>query len=486
MNLKSSKTTQAGLNVKKIQKYIFKVLVMGDTGVGKTSLVIRSTEGRFPDPSLLKSTIGASFALKKINEDENNIVLQLWDFAGQERFRAFMKNLFIGAVAGIFVFDITNPITLDDLGSFWIPAVEDAIKVNFTEQPEVAANFIIVGNKADLSQQRVVSYEEAFKARPLIGVDYPMLRLPVGYSKFGDKLLEISLFHLIQDGYMLKRMPKKINNIQFSPSGKGAILFEDSKVNYYDTQTFTTKELPADIYSVAWTSDESAIYSVIYDDVSKKDTLVRLNLEDDSLEKDIYFLRDIEKYSISVSPDERYVVLLDSTSDIQILYIIDMEEKTRKNVFEGYSITLGEWSRDGDFYVFNGMAKDEDISSSWMLITQDKSVESLGFNVSPRLITGAPDEKFYFFSTQNYSLSGDTRPYFSIFENQDESLVLNDLVNPETLSLHMFDARTRQIYLILELTDVITAVPKKIEINWEGSIVRMLVDDQYFDVKVGE
>ncbi len=132
------------------------------------------------------------------------------------------------------------------------------------------------------------------------------------------------------------------------------------------------------------------------------------------------------------------------------------------------------------------MAKDEDISSSWMLITQDKSVESLGFNVSPRLITGAPDEKFYFFSTQNYSLSGDTRPYFSIFENQDESLVLNDLVNPETLSLHMFDARTRQIYLILELTDVITAVPKKIEINWEGSIVRMLVDDQYFDVKVGE
>ncbi|MCD6484063.1 MAG: GTP-binding protein [Candidatus Odinarchaeota archaeon] len=186
MNLKSSKTTQAGLNVKKIQKYIFKVLVMGDTGVGKTSLVIRSTEGRFPDPSLLKSTIGASFALKKINENENNIVLQLWDFAGQERFRAFMKNLFIGAVAGIFVFDITNPITLDDLGSFWIPAVEDAIKVNFTEQPEVAANFIIVGNKADLSQQRVVSYEEASK----FAEKYHMPYIEVS-SKTGDGIDEI-------------------------------------------------------------------------------------------------------------------------------------------------------------------------------------------------------------------------------------------------------------------------------------------------------
>jgi len=186
MNLKSSKTTQAGLNVKKIQKYIFKVLVMGDTGVGKTSLVIRSTEGRFPDPSLLKSTIGASFALKKINEDENNIVLQLWDFAGQERFRAFMKNLFIGAVAGIFVFDITNPITLDDLGSFWIPAVEDAIKVNFTEQPEVAANFIIVGNKADLSQQRVVSYEEASK----FAEKYHMPYIEVS-SKTGDGIDEM-------------------------------------------------------------------------------------------------------------------------------------------------------------------------------------------------------------------------------------------------------------------------------------------------------
>lgn len=159
---------------------------MGDTGVGKTSLVIRSTEGRFPDPSLLKSTIGASFALKKINEDENNIVLQLWDFAGQERFRAFMKNLFIGAVAGIFVFDITNPITLDDLGSFWIPAVEDAIKVNFTEQPEVAANFIIVGNKADLSQQRVVSYEEASK----FAEKYHMPYIEVS-SKTGDGIDEM-------------------------------------------------------------------------------------------------------------------------------------------------------------------------------------------------------------------------------------------------------------------------------------------------------
>ena len=161
MNLRSSKATQAGLNVRKIQKYIFKVLVMGDTGVGKTSLVIRSTEGRFPNPSLLKSTIGASFALKKINDSTNSIVLQLWDFAGQERFRDFMKNLFIGAVAGIFVFDITNPITLDDLSSFWIPAVEDAIKVNFADKPSVATNFVIVGNKADLSQQRAITYEEA-------------------------------------------------------------------------------------------------------------------------------------------------------------------------------------------------------------------------------------------------------------------------------------------------------------------------------------
>ncbi len=143
---------------------IFKILVMGDTGVGKTSLVYRSVKGKFPDPTLLKSTIGAAFSVKKITVDSDNgpieVTLQIWDFAGQDQFRQLMVKLFKGAAGGLFVFDLTDPVTFDDLSSFWIPAVEGELNIDFSQSPEVAKNFILVGNKADMIKDRAIDYDE--------------------------------------------------------------------------------------------------------------------------------------------------------------------------------------------------------------------------------------------------------------------------------------------------------------------------------------
>lgn len=333
----------------------------------------------------------------------------------------------------------------------------------------------------------VVSYEAVFEARPLTGVDYPMINLPVGYSRHEEKLLDISLFHLLQDGYALQRMPKKLNNIDFSPSGMGAILFEEGSVSYYKVDTFERDKLDVltDTYSVSWSAMEDSVYSVIYDEVSKKDALVKVNLADESVEKDVYFLRNVNEYTLSISPDERYVSLVDTTFDIHILYIIDREEKTRTNVFEGYAIQEGQWSRDESYYIFSGKSDEDSAPALWMVSSQNKNVEPLLFNVLPQLITSASNGKFYFVSIGDYSLSGSVRPYFSNFGEQEEALMVDDLVEPTIVSLHMFDAGERQTYLILELSDSIPQVPEKIETNEEGSIVRMLAGDQYFDVKVG-
>ena len=126
-----------------------KLITVGDTGVGKTSMLIRYLQGVFPDPDKLKSTIGVAFFSKDFYIDDNvKIVAQIWDFAGQERFREFMKKMFRGTRGGILVFDLSNRMTLDDLESFWIPQIQEIAGVKFSSESEIP--FILVGNKKDL------------------------------------------------------------------------------------------------------------------------------------------------------------------------------------------------------------------------------------------------------------------------------------------------------------------------------------------------
>lgn len=130
----------------------FKVVVLGDKGVGKTCLVLRFIEGYFAPKQ--QSTIGAFFLTKKmVLADGTNCKMQLWDTAGQERFRAMAPMYYRNAAAAIVCFDITNEDSFTKMKD-WV----EELKQNVAADQLVLA---IACNKADLESLRVISRSRA-------------------------------------------------------------------------------------------------------------------------------------------------------------------------------------------------------------------------------------------------------------------------------------------------------------------------------------
>ena len=125
----------------------FKILVLGDSSVGKTTLLLKYVDGYFP--TLYVATIGVEFKTKKINVDGIDITLQIWDTAGQERFRSVTKSFLKGADGIIYVYDVTNKESFDNLKT-WINTAEESI-TDFKK--------IIIGNKIDIEDKKKVSTE---------------------------------------------------------------------------------------------------------------------------------------------------------------------------------------------------------------------------------------------------------------------------------------------------------------------------------------
>ena len=125
-----------------VQKTVFKIIILGETGVGKTAMILKAKTKSFPDPEFLKSTIGIAHHSIELGEDKEMVV---WDFGGQQHFKRFISSMFKGAHGGIFVFDLSSPLTLDALERYWIPEVQSKVGDLST--------FILVGNKADLEQK---------------------------------------------------------------------------------------------------------------------------------------------------------------------------------------------------------------------------------------------------------------------------------------------------------------------------------------------
>jgi len=128
---------------------LYKVVVIGDSGVGKSNLITRYTRDQFSKDS--KSTIGVEFASKLIDHEGVKIKGQIWDTAGQDRFRAIAAAYYRGAHGALIVYDITNPTSFQNLDS-WFKEIEN--------QGEKNCINIIVGNKCDLEEQRQVDTEE--------------------------------------------------------------------------------------------------------------------------------------------------------------------------------------------------------------------------------------------------------------------------------------------------------------------------------------
>lgn len=127
---------------------LYKVLVIGDYGVGKTSIIRRYTEGYFS--ANYKLTIGVDFALKNIEFEDNKIALQLWDIAGHERFGHMTHVYYKYAIAAIIVYDLGRPATFESVIKWHRDLNEKVMLAN--EEP---VPVILLANKCDLNPDDV-------------------------------------------------------------------------------------------------------------------------------------------------------------------------------------------------------------------------------------------------------------------------------------------------------------------------------------------
>jgi len=126
----------------------FKLVLFGDGGVGKTTLIKRYTTGVFEDSTAM--TIGVDFYVKKLVIEGHNVSLQLWDFMGEERFRVLLPGFVSGADGGIFMFDITRFNSLQNVKE-WTSVIKECV-----DEQERPLPLVLVGGKLDLAAYRSV------------------------------------------------------------------------------------------------------------------------------------------------------------------------------------------------------------------------------------------------------------------------------------------------------------------------------------------
>ena len=128
-----------------------KVVILGEPGVGKTSIISRYVTNQF-SPVVI-STTGASYSTKILKiDDENSIKFQIWDTAGQERFRSLAKIFYQNAVAVILVYDITVRETFEQLQKYWIKEIEENAPTDII--------LALAANKSDMYENELVGLNE--------------------------------------------------------------------------------------------------------------------------------------------------------------------------------------------------------------------------------------------------------------------------------------------------------------------------------------
>jgi small GTP-binding protein len=140
--------------------YLLKVVTVGSASVGKTSIIIRYSTGVFREH--YSPTLGTGFAYKKLQVDNNFINLQIWDLGSQDFLERVRANYYIGTQGVIFLFDVTAWETLHDVLE-WKKEVDRNVD---------DYQAILVGNKTDLFDDRVIPTEEGMNLANQLGIDY--------------------------------------------------------------------------------------------------------------------------------------------------------------------------------------------------------------------------------------------------------------------------------------------------------------------------
>uniref|UniRef100_A0AAY4ASH7 Ras-related protein Rab-13 n=1 Tax=Denticeps clupeoides TaxID=299321 RepID=A0AAY4ASH7_9TELE len=140
--------------------FLFKLLLIGDSGVGKTCLIIRFAEDNFNSTYI--STIGIDFKVKTIDVDGKKVKLQIWDTAGQERFKTITTAYYRGAMGIILVYDITDEKSFENIQN-WMKSIK--------ENASAGVSRMLLGNKCDIETKRKVPKEVGVKVRKGIHYD---------------------------------------------------------------------------------------------------------------------------------------------------------------------------------------------------------------------------------------------------------------------------------------------------------------------------
>lgn len=141
--------------------FLFKLVLIGDSGVGKSCLLLRFADDNFTDSYI--STIGVDFRFRTINIQDKTVKLQIWDTAGQERFRTITSAYYRGADGIIMVYDVTSSESFDHVEE-WLSEVDRYANENTSK--------LLVGNKADLIEEKVVPEEDAQRFAENIGISF--------------------------------------------------------------------------------------------------------------------------------------------------------------------------------------------------------------------------------------------------------------------------------------------------------------------------
>jgi len=208
----SSYSSQFGDNI----DYLVKVVMIGDSGVGKSCLLKQLCEHKFEDGHV--STIGVDFGIRTLSLNSKVVKLQIWDTAGQDRFRSITASYYRGADTVLLVFDVCNPESFENVLKYWHKEV--AAYANKEVQ------MILVANKIDQQLQRKVSSAE---------VEQMAKRLNILFIETSAKTSQnvMEAFASVATAFIRHKTAKQLtdNRSSFSEGeGKGVSLTDDKSV----------------------------------------------------------------------------------------------------------------------------------------------------------------------------------------------------------------------------------------------------------------
>jgi len=139
--------------------YKLKLIILGDSGVGKTNIIQRYISDTFNTET--RATVGVEFFVKNYRVNNDIIKLEIWDTAGQERYKSITSAYYKGSRGALIVYDITRTITFEDIEKW---------KNEINEKVKGSLKLMLIGNKCDLKDERKVSIEEALEKAKLLNI----------------------------------------------------------------------------------------------------------------------------------------------------------------------------------------------------------------------------------------------------------------------------------------------------------------------------